>query len=73
MIHTSFHKGTPLLLIFRDGKRCLDKFVEKRSRGFVVEKLGYLHTKNLRNVSVFKGRDDRKQNSAITPDEQGEK
>ena len=54
--HTGFHKGTPVLVILRDGTAFRDKFLDKKSGYVVLEEAGRVPTRSLRNVSPYKDR-----------------
>jgi hypothetical protein len=56
--HTSCKKGKKVVVILRSGFRILDKFVEKRSKGVILKKRGFVPTKNIRAFSIYRGQHD---------------
>ena len=51
--HTTFYRGKRLLIVFRDGRREVDRFVDRIGRGMVLERLGVVPVSDLRSVSMF--------------------
>lgn len=54
-MHTSFSKGTPVLITFKDGRKIIDKFKDKKSGIVIFDEVGSIKTKELRNITIFKG------------------
>lgn len=50
--HTSFHKGTRVFVILRDGSSFRDKYVERTARAVKFKIHGLVLNKSLRSVSI---------------------
>lgn len=53
--HTSCKKGKRVIVTLKDGTRILDKFVEKKSKGIVLEEAGFINGQDIRAFSIYRG------------------
>lgn len=52
--HTSTKKGKRVVITLKDGARFIDKFVEKVSRGVVLQDRGFIPARDLRAMTIFR-------------------
>lgn len=52
--HTSCKKNKKVLITLRSGKKILDKFLEKKSKGVVLKEYGFIETSKIRNFTIYK-------------------
>lgn len=55
--HTSCRKGTKVLIILKDGRWLIEKFVERKAKGVVLEKSGLIKVGDIRAFTVYKSTD----------------
>lgn len=55
-IHTSFYKGKKVFLILKDGRAIVDRFMDKRNGGLVLENYGFVKHRDIRCSTVCKAR-----------------
>ena len=53
-IHTEFHKGSKVFVIFRDGTKVVDRWEAKKSGVVILRKLGRVKTSTLRSLTIFR-------------------
>ena len=53
MVHHAFKKGTPILIIFKDGHKLIEKFIDNYAKGIICEhvKINY---KDVRSITIYK-------------------
>jgi len=56
-MHTTFYKGKRVHVILRDGRRFVDRFVEKKRSSVVFVDLGELSLRKIRSMSDYKQRE----------------
>ncbi len=54
-IHHEFNKGKKVIVKMRDGSTIIDKYIENRSRGIVLQNVGFVSYADITNVGIFKG------------------
>lgn len=52
--HTSFHKGTSVFIILRDGEKIEDKFLDHKSGCVILRRSGKIDVKKIRSMSIRK-------------------
>jgi len=55
--HTSARKGKRVIVTLKNGKKILDKFVERTGKGIVLEKNGFIRGRDLRAMTIYRGQD----------------
>lgn len=53
MGHTTVYRGKKILLFFRDGRKLITKFIERKGR-FVITEAGRYTTDEVYHVSIYK-------------------
>lgn len=53
--HTSCKKGKRVIVTLTNGTRILDKFVEKKSKGIILEENGFVNGQKIRAFSIYRG------------------
>lgn len=53
-VHTSYHKGTTVHVIFEDGRHVVDKFEDHKSGCVVLRRLGRVRITDIRYIGVNK-------------------
>ncbi len=53
MLHHNFKKGTPVLIIFKDGTSKIDKFLDYKAKFFICENAKY-NFKDIRSTGIYK-------------------
>lgn len=56
--HTSVHKNKKVMVRFRDGRKVLDRFLDKKSGFIFFKKLGKVRVNEIRTLSFYKGKGD---------------
>lgn len=54
-IHTHFPKGKRVLVIFKNGEKLIDKYLEYKSGKVLLEKNGTINLRKVRSITIYKG------------------
>ena len=52
--HTEFRKGQRVIVIFKDGRKLVDKYLQKRSGFVVLKESGSVKLSEVRQISIFR-------------------
>ncbi len=53
--HSEFRKGTKVLVMFTNGKKLIDKYVEKKSGCVFLERRGKVLLSDVRQICINRG------------------
>jgi len=53
-MHLDFRKGQKVLVIFNNGQKMVDRFVERKSKALVLEDSGRIALGDIRATSIYK-------------------
>lgn len=53
--HTTFTKGKRIIIKLCSGEIFLDKFIEKLSKGIMVETREFIPTKEIKSITIYRG------------------
>lgn len=53
--HTSCRKGKRVVVTLQDGTRIIDKFVERKGKGIVLEEKGFVRGREIRAFTIYRG------------------
>lgn len=55
MIHHNFRKGQPIFIILKDGRKVMGKYLEKHSKGIMLNSKILIKYEDMRSATIWRG------------------
>ena len=55
MLHHNFRKGQPLFVIMRNGDKIIGKYLQKKSKGIMLESGDFVSYADARSITILRG------------------